>query len=190
MRPRRPAAPRLALALVLAAGQLALAAPSRADDVADEADLHFQLASERYRAGDFRGAVEHFLASNRLAPNRNVLFNIARSYEALRSYPDAYRYYTRALEGEKDPSTIATLEQALARMEPNVARLTVVTEPPGATLYLDRKDLGQRGSSPQTLGLAAGRYTILAEAPGYEDAASAPTEIAGGRAVEVRLIFL
>ena len=75
----------------------------RADDLADEADLQFQLGAERYRDGDYRGALEHFLASNRLVPNRNVGFNIARSYEKLKQYPEAFRYYTQALEGENDP---------------------------------------------------------------------------------------
>src|SRR5262249_6734806 len=71
---------------------LSFAAPVRADDTADEAELHFQLGAERYQAGDFKGALEHFLASNRLVPNRNVLFNIARTYEQLKQSPDAYRY--------------------------------------------------------------------------------------------------
>ena len=54
---------------------------ARADDLADEADLQFQLGAARYTQGDYQGALEHFLASNRLVPNRNVGFNIARCYE-------------------------------------------------------------------------------------------------------------
>lgn len=177
---------RLTLALAIVAGPWA-SPLALADDVADEADLQFRLGAERYQASDFRGALEHFLASNRLAPNRNVLFNIARSYEALKSYPDAYRYYTRALQGETDPAARARIQDALARMAPNVAIVDVVTDPPGATLYLDRKDLGQRGAGPQTLGLAPGRYVVIAEAPGYEDAASAPIDARAGTSVDVKL---
>ena len=166
------------------------APPARADDVADEADLQFRLAAEKYQAGDYRGALEHFLASNRLAPNHNVLFNIARCYEALREYPDAYRYYVRAAQGETDPAARSRIDEALRRMAPNVAILKVVTDPPGATLYLDRKDLGQRGAGPQTLGLAAGTYRVIAEAPGYEDAISPPTSVQAGATatVELRLV--
>ena len=77
---------------------------ARADDAAaDEADLQFQLGAERYREGDFRGALEHFLASNRLVANRNVVFNIARTYEQLNRAPDAYRYYMLALDAEQKP---------------------------------------------------------------------------------------
>jgi outer membrane receptor protein involved in Fe transport len=176
--------------MLASVGASTLAAIAHADDVADEADLQFRLAAEKYQAGDYRGALEHFLASNRLAPNRNVLFNIARCYEALHEYPDAYRYYVRASQGETDQAARARLDEAMKRMATNVAILKVVTEPAGATLYLDRKDLGQRGAGPQTLGLTPGTYKVIAEAPGYDDAVSAPTTVqAGGTAsVELKLV--
>ena len=169
---------------------MTLAPFARADDVADEADLQFRLAAEKYQAGDYRGALEHFLASNRLAPNRNVLFNIARCYEALHEYPDGYRYYVRASQGESDTAARGRIDEAMKRMAPNVAILKIVTDPPGATLYLDRKDLGQRGAGPQTLGLAPGTYKVIAEAPGYEDAVSPATSVQAGATatVEVKLV--
>src|SRR5450631_1519389 len=76
---------------------------ARADNLADEAELQFKVGAEAYQKGDFTGALEHFLASNRLVPNRNVLFNIARTYEELKAAPDAYRYYVDALQGESRP---------------------------------------------------------------------------------------
>ncbi len=187
MRSRLRPSFRLATTVVLACATLGSAPFARADDVADEADLQFRLAAEKYQAGDFRGALEHFLASNRLAPNRNVLFNIARCYEALREYPDAYRYYVRAAQGEVDPAAPGRIDEAMKRMVPNVAVLKIVTDPPGATLYLDRKDLGQRGAGPQTLGLAPGTYRVIAEAPGYEDATSSPTPVQAGVSTTVEL---
>jgi outer membrane receptor protein involved in Fe transport len=177
----------LVLALASALAPVSFTRVAHADDVADEADLQFRLAAEKYQAGDYRGALEHFLASNRLAPNHNVLFNIARCYEALREYPDAYRYYVRASQGETDPAARGRIDEAMKRMAPNVAILKVVTDPPGATLYLDRKDLGQRGAGPQTLGLTPGTFRVIAEAPGYEDAISPPTSIQAGATATVDL---
>nr|MBK7067536.1 TonB-dependent receptor [Deltaproteobacteria bacterium] len=155
--------PRWALAIVLAAS-----VPLRADDLADEADLQFELGADRYRRGDFREALEHFLASNRLVPNRNVLFNIARSYEQLTRYPDAHRYYTQALGSETDPGSRANIEAALRRISPYVAALRVTTTPPGATLYIDRRDLGPRGVSPRVLAFQPGRVRVIAELEGHE----------------------
>lgn len=144
-------------------------APSaRADGLADEAELHFQLGSERFKVADFRGALEHFLASNRLVPNRNVVFNIALTFEQMKRYADAHRYYVDALAGETDPATIKAVKTAIARIAPEVAVLDITSSPPGATLYVDRKDLGSRGVAPRPLALPPGKYTLLAELSGYE----------------------
>lgn len=159
----------------------------RADDTADEADLQFQLGAERYEAGDFRSALGHFLASNRLVPNRNVLFNVARTYEQLRRAPDAYRYYLLALEGETNPTARKRVEDALVRITPSVAILKIETDPPGATVYLDRTDLGPRGTTPRTLGLAEGKRKVIVEKPGYEAAESAQVQLKIGAEVVVTL---
>ncbi|MBM4361772.1 MAG: TonB-dependent receptor [Deltaproteobacteria bacterium] len=163
------------------------ALPAHADDLADEADLQFRIGAERYAAGDARGALEHFLASNRLVRNRNVLFNVARTYENLCQYPEAYRYYGAALVDEPDQAARARIEQALTDLGPRVAVLEVETTPRGATLYVDRKDLGSRGEAPRSLGLAAGRYRVLSELPGHYPAETLVESVALGAAVRVHL---
>lgn len=160
---------------------------TRADDLADEADLHFELGAERYRSRDFRGALEHFLASNRLVPNRNVLFNIARSYEQLQRYADAHRTYSLAMEGETNREALTTLQAALARIAPYVAVLRVNTEPAGATLYIDRRDLGPRGAAPRSLAFAPGTVRVIAELPGYEPAEAAGVALRLGQETPVTL---
>ena len=92
-----------------------------ADNLADEAELQFKLGAESYQKGDFTGALEHFLASNRLVPNRNVVFNIARTYEELHNAPDAYRYYVDALAGETRDDQKRRIDDALKRVAPQVA---------------------------------------------------------------------
>jgi outer membrane receptor protein involved in Fe transport len=163
----------------------ALSSTALADGVADEADLHFSIGAEAYTKGDFTKALEHFLASNRLVPNRNVMFNIARAYEQLGRFPDAYRYYVDASRG--DDKLKAEVTAALARVAPKVAVITVETNPPGATVYLDRKDLGSVGTSPAQLGLKPGSYTVIAELAGYEVASSATNAIAIGEEKPIKL---
>ncbi|HEX9296238.1 MAG TPA: TonB-dependent receptor [Polyangiaceae bacterium] len=184
----RPFLRRFALALALWTAAFCGSGHARADDLADEADLQFQLGADRYQKGDYQGALEHFLASNRLVPNRNVGFNIARCYEQLQQYPAAFRYYTQALEGEKDPQARGRVEAALEKIKPRVAVLKIVTEPPGATIYIDRRDLGPRGNSPRTLGLPPGRYKVIADMPNYESAESPELEASLGETlVQLRL---
>jgi outer membrane receptor protein involved in Fe transport len=162
---RRVAAATLAVTAVV---QALPAAVTRADDLADEADLHFRLGTEAYASRDFRRALEHFLLSNRLVPNRNVVFNIARTYEQLTQYADAHRYYSIALDVEQDATRRAAITEAITRIRPYVAVLRVVTEPPGATIFINRRDLGPRGQTPRALAFAPGRYRVLAELDGYE----------------------
>jgi outer membrane receptor protein involved in Fe transport len=150
-----------------AAALLLVMSPAHADDVADEADLLFRLGAAHYQQGEFEEATQHFLASNRLAPNRNVIFNAARCYERLGLFPEAFRYYLQSRDGEQDAGALTRIEEALARIRPEIAVLEITTEPANATLYLDRKDLGARGSSPLTLGVAPGTYAVLAELPGH-----------------------
>ena len=163
----------LALALALAA---APATPAFASGAADEADLQFEIGAEHYQKGEFRDALEHFLASNRLVPNKNVVFNIARTYEKLGRFADAHRYYTDALDEETNPRKIADIKEAIERIAPNVAVLKVETNPPGATIYIDRKDLGSRGTAPRALALPPGKYRVIVEIDGYELATSGVVE--------------
>ena len=175
------------VALLFAFVSMALPRAARADDVADEADHLFTLGAERYQDKDYKAALANFLASNRLVRNRNVMFNIARTYEHLRQFADAYRYYQRSLEGETDPAVSARIREALGRIGSSVALLNVTTEPPGALIYLNRKDLGDRGATPQSLALVPGAYTVIAALQGYDEATSQPVEVRVGAEKSVSL---
>src|SRR5688572_29425332 len=112
---------RSSLAWLLCGCVLVLAPPSLADDTADEADLKFRLGAEAYQRGDYRGALQHFLGSNRLVANHNVIYNIARCYEELKQYPEAYRYFTLALKAETDKDVQARIQRALGSIKQFVA---------------------------------------------------------------------
>ncbi len=169
-----------------------------AEGNADEADLEFQIGADLYGQGSYRDALEHFLASNRLVPNRNVVYNIARTYEKLAdrtkdpdaattAYANAYRYFVDAGDGETDPAVKTELASSLARISPRVATLRVETKPPGATIYIDRKDLGARGRSPRPLALVPGKYKIIVERQGYEPASVDGVEAKGGEETPVNV---
>lgn len=163
------------------------ARPAWADDTADEADLQFELGAQAYQRREYLSALEHFLTSNRLVPNRNVIFNVAKSYEQLRRFPEAFRYYTLALEAEPDPADKARIQAALEQIRPHVAVLEVETQPRGATIYVDRRDLGPRGETPRALGLHPGRYRILVDLPGYYSAELQLPELPAGALHRVSL---
>jgi len=173
--------------LALAACVPLVAGEARAGGLADEAELQFQIGADFYQKGAYRDALEHFFISNRLVANRNVTFNIARTYEQMKRWADAHRYFTEALEEEDRPQQIQNIQAGIGRVSPYIALLKVESDPPGATVYIDRKDLGSRGKAPRSLALAEGKYRVIVEKDGFEPAVSGVFQIKTGAQVVVPL---
>ena len=154
----------LALSLLLASW------PALANNTADEADVAFELGNEAYAKGNYNEALRSYFTSYRLVPNRNVLFNIARCYEAQNRFNEAYRYYNDLAAEALPDDDAAEVRRSLERLRPKVALVRVTTSPEGADVYIDRVDLGSRGQSPQTLALAPGRHKVIVKKEGYRPA--------------------
>src|SRR5713226_668927 len=125
---------------LLFSAALLLAVAAHADSVADEADFRFRRGATLYREGRIEDALSEFLASNRLVRNRNVAFNIARCFVQLKRYNEAYRWYVEML-GEPDlpPEDRQAVQAALGRLGNSLALVRIESDPPGATVYIDRK---------------------------------------------------
>jgi outer membrane receptor protein involved in Fe transport len=162
----------------------------RADSLADEAEVNFRLGTERYQANDYRAALAYFLASNRLAPNRNVRFNIARTFQRLGQFPEAHRFCVAALEGDVPQALREPLEQTLRAIEQEVSVLAIESEPAGATLYVDREDLGSVATSPSRIAVAPGEHRVIATMPGYEPARSEVIVAERGKTIPISLTLL
>lgn len=164
----------LCAALALCAGSAALApvraqtAQGPAEATADEADVRFRLGNQAYKKRDFHQALSHYFASNRMAPNRNVIFNIARCYEQLKRYAEAFRYYQLFDGSDLSAAERKALTEALERVRPLVALLHVTSQPPGAVVYIKRKDLGSYGVTPAVLAFRPGSYRVLLEMKGHK----------------------
>ncbi len=106
--------------------------------------------------------------AHRLAPNPNTVRNIALCLEKLGRFYEAFSFYQElsSVPG-LDRDNAAFARAALARLAPHVARLRVITEPAGATIYLDRKALGTYGKTPVVLAQAPGKHVVFLEKPGF-----------------------
>ena len=175
--------------LALAAALLALPLiPSiaQADNTADEADLRFRRGVDFYRQRRFEDALAEFFSSNRLVKNRNVILNIARCFEQLKQYEEAYRYYYEVLGESPSKEDKQVVDDSLARLAPRVALLQVDSDPPGADVYIDRKDLGSRGLTPRALALPPGKVRVILSLAGHRDA-TREVEVAQGTQAKVKL---
>lgn len=162
---------------------LLLSSPVLADNNADEADIAFELGNDAYSKGQYAEALRSYFTSYRLVPNRNVLFNIARCFEALNKFNEAYRYYNDLLTEDLPSDDAAEVSRSVERLRPKVALVKVTTNPKGAEVFVDRMDLGSRGRSPQTLALTPGRHKIMVKKDGYRPA-EATLSLVRGREAE------
>ncbi len=176
----------MALALVLCLH--GLPAFSQEGASADEADVEFRLGNEAFIKGDYDRALSHYFASNRLVPNRNVLYNAARAYEASGRLVEAYRYYQGYLPNATGDE-VAEVTKAIKRIRKGIAVISVTSTPPGAAVFLDRQDLGSYGVTPVDVPVKPGEYTVLVDHPGYEASAGDIRKVSAGdsSAVEVKL---
>ena len=155
---------------LLALSLLLVSWPALANNTADEADVAFELGNEAYAKGNYNEALRSYFTSYRLVPNRNVLFNIARCYEAQNRFNEAYRYYNDLAAESLPDDDAAEVRRSLERLRPKVALVRVTTAPEGADVYIGRLDLGSRGQSPQTLALSPGRHKVIVKKEGYRPA--------------------
>ncbi|HYU16290.1 MAG TPA: PEGA domain-containing protein, partial [Candidatus Acidoferrum sp.] len=177
----------LAVAVSLALGSVVFVRvpQARADSAADEADARFLHGTQLFKAARYDEALIEFLTSNRLVRNRNVIFNIARTYEALGRLEEAYRYYADYIREEANRNERVEAQRRLHAIEPRIALISIDSDPPGATVYVERKDLGGRGETPLVLAVMPGTYKVMVEAKGYRDAV-ATAEAVRGRPAEIR----
>ena len=107
--------------MVVALGVMLSVGAARAEDVADEAQFHFVRGNQLYRQGRFDDALSEFYVSNRLVPNRNVQFNIARCLEQLKLYDEAFRAWSDLDRKEAPPPAETVANHAVFWHYPSVA---------------------------------------------------------------------
>lgn len=138
----------------------------------EQGNAHLQRAQRlrgAARARALREALTLYHRSLRVTRARSVLFNIAVCYEQLGRYQDAHSYYSEYL-GLEDltEQDREVAEERMAAISPHVALIEVSSEPPGATIYVDRRDLSPQGVTPVTVATQPGSHRIIGVLEGHE----------------------
>lgn len=157
----------VALAFAVALTPISMIQAQPADHAAlnlsEEADIHFRLGLQAYQADRYKDALQYFLTSNRLVPNAAVHLNLALTYEALGQKEQALQHDYQIKVMTDDKELIALAEESANRIKKSIALLRITTSPEGATVYIDRKDLGSRGITPLDLALSEGDHILYLE---------------------------
>ncbi|MGE0790869.1 MAG: PEGA domain-containing protein [Sandaracinaceae bacterium] len=170
----------VALLFATSLSALSTVAPDRAAAQEGEARLLFERGNQhlaegmrargRRRQQQLEQALDAYLGVLRLgARTRNVVYNLALTVEALGRTQDAFNYFAEYLAAfDLSVDDRADGERRLEALRPAVAVLEIRSQPPGAAVRVDRRDLPVRGTTPITLAVDPGEHAIFFELDGYD----------------------
>jgi hypothetical protein len=158
--------------------------------VVAKAREHFRRGTDYYAEGDYRAALIEFERAYSLQPTYRLFYNLGQLSYELRDYARAERYFRRYLvegEGEVPAERRAEVERELGKLRERVASVRIETQPPGALIRIDEREMG---STPFSLPLrvSAGQRRLVAELAGRAPLTRV-VELVGGEERTVRLTF-
>jgi outer membrane receptor for ferrienterochelin and colicins len=174
----------LALSLLALAVAIAPARPARGDAI--EARYFDERARAEFARHHYQSALELFLQVQSAAPSPGTLYNIGVSADLADQPSVAYTHLEDFVASPgADAEHAADAERRMRRLETILALVRVTTDPPGATVWVDRRALGSWGQTPRTLVLEPGLHTLELELSGHRTERLEVT-LARGAATEVQ----
>lgn len=135
-----------------------------------EAKAAYDEGKLLYMDGDYAGATLKFQAAYETSKDYRLLWNMVAAQKNLRNYAHAIDLLDRYLAEGGGQLSAEDRDEALALrqvMTPFVGELTIKVNEPGATVYLDGKQVGVTPLA-QSLRLNMGNRKIRVEKPGFE----------------------
>jgi len=129
----------------------------------------FEKGASAYAAGHYYEAIETFLEVDRIYPNAQLSFNIAKAYDNLGSRPGALRNYREYLRrapdaADKDGITARIHELETALAERGVQQLSVMSDPAEGLVLLDDRPVGL---TPWTGETWPGKHRVVVQKDGF-----------------------
>lgn len=144
--------------------------PVRAQS-AVQARFFDEAARAAYARGDYEAALGDFFELARIAPSQGTLYNVALCAELTHRDALAYDALDRYLAGPPDEATrMADARARLRAMSARLALVRVTSSHPGATIWVDRRELGAAGTAPDTVVLTPGPHVLELTHPAAHDA--------------------
>lgn len=181
-----------ASALVTTLAVTARPAHAQADDALTKARASFDRGQDLFDKGDFKAAGDAFLEAYAAKPYAAFLYNAAVCFEKLKDFEKAVELFEKYLAGEPKASDREDVEKRIKALKDEIARLKanppadpsaepapqlpevktkgvvlIVSNPTGATIYLDDKKAGPIGVTPWA-GSIEGMHNVIFELQGYQ----------------------
>jgi len=140
----------------------------------------YTRGEQMFRNGNFVEAESAFEEAYRLIPNPVVLKSLGESRERQGDLPGALAAFELYLVGRQDAPDRVTIEARLVRIRAQVATISVVSDPPGASIRVD-EELREE-VTPADIVVMPGEHAVTLELAGYETSANHVSAVAGARA--------
>lgn len=148
--------------LALAFTLLAAAGAAWADDAKEQAKQHFMAGEQKFKAGDYQGAIAEFEAADALVPSPILSYNIGLAHEKLGQDEQAVAKYQDYLVRRPDAPNRAQVEARISGLQQKIAAAkappapqpvaptpTPTPEPKPRTPDLDQPDQPAQPQSPK-----------------------------------------
>jgi outer membrane receptor for ferrienterochelin and colicins len=127
-----------------------------------------EQARELFQTRRYEDALQRFLWVLRVTPSASAAYNVALSAERagdeVLSFSSLQDYFQ--LAPQSHPTFLAAVELK-HRLSKRLALVEVVSTPPGATIFVDRKDLGAYGTTPTTIAVVPGEHRLILQSPDH-----------------------
>jgi hypothetical protein len=160
-------------------------------DLTEQAKQLYLLGAEAFTAQRNADAIYCFRQAERLVPSAKLTYNIALAYDEMGDTGRALREYRaflvrepHSVHREEAQARIAKLELALAAL--GLQQLSVISDPPGATLQVGTEVVG---ITPWSGELTPGLHRIRLEHQGYQ-AHDADVALSAAHAADVQVALL
>jgi hypothetical protein len=174
----------LAALVLLAVGAIAGEAGS---DVATRTRWFDEKARAAFARREYARALEYFLWVHEQTPSALAAFNVAAAADLAGDRQLAFAFLDEYMRGDDtDAHRRSAAGDRMTRLKAKLALVRVETEPPGAAVFVDRRELGDFGVAPRTIVVQAGSHEVHLDLPGHRPAV-ASVRAETGREVEVRV---
>lgn len=154
---------------------------ARADDAA-ESRFFDAIARDAYAHRHWADALAAFLRAHRAAPSSRSLYNIALCAQLAHREGMAFEYFDEFVNASTAPDEASLRADAATRitsLRRTLALVSITTDPPGATIYVDQRDHGSYGTTPRVLALPAGAHHLILDAADHDEGGTDVTATVG-----------
>jgi len=180
----------LTFLLATAAALPAAAAPTGNKALAKKL---FEQGEVYYQQGDFTKALGYYKRAHKTYRHPAFIFNIAQCHRQLKQWTKALFSYRLFLSEQPTSPNKAEVLRRIKQMEKKVAdqvalskqvgRISIITQPEGAAVRVDKFSGPKAGTTPVILKVPAGEHLVLVEKKGYQKTHKTVTVKAGMIAV-------